>query len=69
MPFSADSKIKDILENPASLAVIEGFFPGAAQMDWGMAKGMSLRTVAKFPQAKDIRENLEKLDEALKKLP
>jgi hypothetical protein len=69
MPFSADTKIKDLLENPASLEVVESFFPGAAKMDWGMAKGMSLRTVAKFPQAKEIRENLEKLDEALKKLP
>lgn len=70
-PLSIDSPIGDIIANPAGKAILAKY--------WGeeavngptieMARGMSLRTVATFPQSNLSQETLKAIDNDLAKLP
>ena len=53
--ISVDSKIQDILENPAARGVIEKFLPGVSKNPLiDVVKGMSLREVAALKPAKKM---------------
>ena len=57
-----DAPIRDLLNNPATLAVLQKDMPGMAdnpQLD--MVKSMSLRQVAEFPQAHLDTAKLKKI--------
>jgi hypothetical protein len=67
--FSIDSKLGDIVKDPAAKAVLDEFVPGAStNPQIKMAFGMTLKAVAGFPQAKISKELLAKIDEKLKAL-
>ena len=68
MEFSVDSKIKDLLANEAAIAVIQKHVPEFDTKSLNMAKGMSLRAVSRFPQAKMVAKVLDQIDSDLKKL-
>ena len=69
MALSVDSKIKDIMKNPAAVALMEKFSPGfATNPQMKMVQGLTFRALAKFPQAKITSERLEEIDNALKAL-
>ena len=53
--ISLDTKIKDIMENPAAKGVIEKFLPGITNNPViKIAYGMSLRDVSALGQAKKL---------------
>ena len=67
MAFSLDSKVKDILKNPAAAAV-EGYI--LRKMGWplrvlAVVGGLTLRKLASFPQSAFLKPHLEELDKEL----
>jgi len=68
MSFSVDTKIKDLLSDEAAIAVIQKHVPEFDKKSMNMAKGMTLRAVSKFPQAKGVAKVLDLIDADLKKL-
>ncbi|MEW6405995.1 MAG: alpha/beta hydrolase [Chloroflexota bacterium] len=68
MPFSVDSKIKDLLADEAAFAVLKKHIPALEPKHMNMAKNMTLRAVSKFPQAKEMANKLDAIDADLKKL-
>lgn len=61
MAFNQDSLLGDILDNPEAMAVMMKHLPemeNAGPM-LNMARGMSLKTVAGFPQANITAEKLQ----------
>jgi hypothetical protein len=70
MAFSADSKLGDLLDNPAAKAVLLRHVPevGTAGPMLNMARGMTLKMVAAFPQAKMSPEKLQAIVADLEKL-
>lgn len=67
--FSQDSKMKDIVNDPAACAILEQYMPGASKHpQLKMAFGMSLKQIAGFPQAKISKEMLAEIDAKLKAL-
>ncbi len=70
MPFDVNSKLKDMMANPAAKAVIEKYVPGFWDNPQSkQAFGMSLKVLTSFPQAKAIKEVLPKILEELAKIP
>jgi len=70
MKFTADTKLGELLDDPAAMAVLAKHVPqiqNAGPM-LAMARGMSLRTVAGFPQANVSAEQLEAIIAELSKL-
>jgi hypothetical protein len=70
MAFSAESKMGELLDNAASKTVLAKYLP---DLDKGgpmlkMARGMTLKAVAAFPQAKISAEQLKIIDTELKSL-
>ena len=50
MAFSLDSKVKDILKNPAAAAVLDKFCEGASKNpQMKLVGGLTLRKLASFP--------------------
>ncbi len=69
MALSIESKIGDIIANPAGKAVMEKHLPGfSSQPQMAMAKGMSLKMVAPMSGGKITPAMLKAIDEELKKL-
>jgi len=67
--FSMDSKLGDLMKDPAAKAVIDQFLPGAStNPQTKMAFGMTLKALAGFPQAKISKDLLAQIDAALKAL-
>ncbi len=63
MALSIDSPIADLLDNPATLAILDRIMPGLSTNDRiSMARGMglSLRAIASFSGGKITDELLEK---------
>jgi hypothetical protein len=59
MVITLDSKIKDILANPKAADIVEKYAPGfKTDKQMKMVYGLSLRGLAKFPQAKALAEKL-----------
>ena len=55
MALTIDSKLKDVMANPAAVAVLEKYIPGFSknpQLKLGYR--MTWRTISKFPQAKQF---------------
>ena len=64
MAFSLDSKVKDILKNPAAAAVLDKYSPDASKNPQ-MKLGLTLRKLASFPQSAFLQPHLEELDKEL----
>ena len=71
--ISLDSKIKEIVENPAAKEIAEKHLPGITKNPMlKMAYGMTLRSVASLRQAKQMGltpEILAALEEDFKAIP
>jgi hypothetical protein len=53
MAYSLDSKLGDLLADPRVVAVLEKHLPGASKNPMiGMARGMTLKVILTFPQAR-----------------
>ena len=64
MAFSLDSKVKDILKNPAAAAVLDS--PDASRNpQMKLVGGLTLRKLASFPQSAFLKPHLEELDKEL----
>lgn len=61
MAFSADTKLGELLDNPAAKAVLAKHLPELEKAGpmLSMARGMTLKTVAGFPQANISAEKLQ----------
>jgi hypothetical protein len=67
---TADSKIGALLDNPATKAVFDKYFPGVSgDKRIAMAKGMTLRAVQKFAPDMFTTEALDAADAELATLP
>ena len=67
--FSVDSKMKDLLKDPAASAVLESFFPGMTTSPRiKMAFAFTLRKVAAFPQLNLDKNKVDEIDEKLQAL-
>ena len=52
MAFSLDSKVKDILKNPAAAAILDKYSPDASKNpQMKLVGGLTLRKPASFPQS------------------
>ena len=66
MAFSLDSKVKDILKNPAAAAVLDKYSPDASRNpQMKLVGGLTLRKLASFPQSAFLKPHLEELDKEL----
>ena len=65
MAFSLDSKVKDILKNPAAAAVLDKYSPDASRNPQMKLVGLTLRKLASFPQSAFLKPHLEELDKEL----
>jgi len=53
MTYSLDSKLGDLLVDPRVVQILEKYLPGASKNPMiGMAKGMALKVILTFPQAR-----------------
>jgi cytochrome P450 len=67
---TADTKIGDLLANPAARAVLDKYFPGVTgDTRIGLAKNMTFRRVQKFAPEMFTSEALDAADVELAKLP
>jgi hypothetical protein len=66
MPYTLDSKIGELLKDPNAVKIIEKYAPGVSKNPMIVfAKGMSLKSVLGFPQAKDAGLTEEMLTKVL----
>ncbi|WP_130812249.1 hypothetical protein [Olsenella sp. Marseille-P4559] len=69
MAVSVDSKVKVLCKNPEAAAIISQYSPGfTTDPQMKMVYGLTLRKLASFPQAKDLADHLDEIDEKLKAL-
>ena len=69
MSFTANSTLKEVLADPAAKAVLEKHVPGFSNHPLlSMAMGMTLKTIAGFPQAGLSPEKMKAILEDLAKL-
>jgi hypothetical protein len=70
MAFNADSKFGDLLDNPAAKAVLSKHLPDLDKAGpmLNMARGMTLKAVAGFPQAKIPPDKLKAIVAELEKI-
>lgn len=69
MAISFDSTLKEVLESPEAVAIVEKYSPGFSKNpQLKMALGMKLGMCVKFPQAKMTKEQVKALEEELKTL-
>lgn len=67
---TSNTKLADLLGNPAARALLDKHFPGVADdKRIGMAKGMTLRSIQKFAPGQFTKELLDQLDADLAGLP
>jgi hypothetical protein len=66
MAITIDSKIKDILANPKAADIVDKYSPGfKTDKQMKMVHGLSLRALAKFPQAKNLADHLAEIEKEL----
>lgn len=66
MAYSLDSKVKEILKNPAAAAVLDKYCEGASKNpQMKLVGGLTLRKLASFPQSAYLKPHLEELDKEL----
>ena len=69
MPFSVDSRLKDLLEDEGAQAVLRKHFPNRGNDSRiQMVLYESLRQISYYPEANISQEKLEAVDEDLKAL-
>jgi hypothetical protein len=69
MAITIDSKIKDIMEEPRAADIVAKYSPGfKTDRQMKMVYGLSLRALAKFPQAKALADNLAQIEKELAEL-
>lgn len=71
MAITEDSKLGEVLDNPKAKAVLEKHMPDMGNVSpqmLAMARGMSLKQVAGFPQSGLTPEKMEAIMEELSKL-
>ena len=69
MSFSIQSKLGDLLDNPATLAILEKHLPGiSTHPQIGMGRGFGLQMVAQFSGGLISQEALDKIEADLKAL-
>lgn len=70
MSYSENTKLAEILDDPAARACMQTHYPEMATMGpmMNMARGLSLKQISAFPQAKMTPERLQKIVEDLQKL-
>lgn len=67
--FSADSKMGDLLKDPKATEILESYYPGMSKDSrMKMVAAMTLRALAKFPQAGEIGKKIDEIDAKLKAL-
>lgn len=67
--FSADYTIAQLLKSPQATQVLEKYIPGmtkSAQLE--MAKGLTLRQIAEYPQSSIDAAKLQKINDELSKI-
>lgn len=65
--FSIDSKMGDLLKEPKAVVILEEYYPGMSEdKRMKMVAAMTLRALAKFPQAADIGKNIDEIDARLR---
>jgi hypothetical protein len=53
MPYTLDTKIGEIMNDPPAVAILESYVPGASKNPiLEMAKDMTLKSILDLPQAK-----------------
>ena len=69
MPFTRDTKIGELLDNPQAKAVLDKQMPGLADNPMiAMVKGMTLNMLLSMPQAAQLGITKEKVDAFLVEL-
>ena len=69
MTYSIESTVRDLLDNAATKSVVEKHLPGlSSHPQLGMARGMSLSTVAQFSGGQISEEVLQSVDAELRAL-
>lgn len=69
MTVTINSKIKDILADPRAADIVEKYSPGfKTDRQMKMVYGLSLSSLAKFPQAKTLADNLAQIEKELSEL-
>jgi hypothetical protein len=72
MPFTADTKLSEILDDPKAKAIMQKHYPEMSSVTVGpmlkMGRGLSLKQIAAFPQAKMTPERLQLILDDLQKL-
>ena len=64
--YTVDSKMKDLLKDPAAAAILESYFPGMTTSPRiKMAFAFTLRKVAAFPQINLPKDKIEEIDKKL----
>jgi len=65
MAITIDSKLKDVVANPAAVEIMEKYIPGfSSNPQLKLGYRMTFKTISKFPQAKQFGLS----DEVLAKL-
>lgn len=66
MPFTLDTTLGEILDNPQAKAVLDQHMPGvSANPMVAMARGLSLNMLLSMPQAAQLGVTREKVDAIL----
>jgi len=69
MAFSVDSKLGELIANEKTKAILEKFMPGmSTHPQLSMAKGMSLKMIAAFPQSGLTPDKLKAIGAELAKV-
>ncbi len=69
MSLSVDSKVKELMNNPAAADLLETYSPGfKTNPQMKMVQRLTFRKLASFPQAGLSAEKVEAIDKALKAL-
>ena len=69
MAVTIDDKIKVIMKDPKAVELIEKYLPGfGTNPQMKMVQGMTLRALAKFPQANVSEETLAQIIKELAEL-
>ena len=64
--LSIDSKMGELMKDPRALAILEEYYPGmSTDKRMKMVLAMTLRALAKFPQAGEIGKNITDIDARL----
>ena len=69
MAFTTDTLIKDLLANPQARAILEKYVPGfSSNPQIHLVQGMSLTTLATYPNAAAVKDKLQAIGADLAKL-